>query len=205
MDKQQIRKKLLEERLQLENSFVQEATGLVLKNIKTLSKLEGKVIALYSATRNEVETEPLFTYLKDQAKTLVFPRNYSVPHKKLKFYTVSSLSELKRGKFGILEPEENPQKEVQLSDIHVYFIPGVAFDVMGNRIGYGSGYYDRALSFIGHKTLKIGLVYDFQVMEKVVYQKHDVAMDKVVTEKRIIECSSHLDSERHLKMWAKEK
>ena len=192
MDKQQIRKKLLLQRSELEPGFVQEACSLVLKNIQTLGDIfHGKAIALYSEAHNEIGTLNLFTYLKAHAETIVFPRNYNVPHRELKFYAVSDLNELKLGRFGILEPVENLKKEVSLSDIQVYFIPGVAFDVVGNRIGYGSGYYDRALSFIGRKALKLGLAYDFQIMETIPSQKHDVAMDRIITESRVIECGQN--------------
>src|SRR3989338_9224545 len=147
MDKQQIRKKLLKKRSELEHAFVQEAEGLVLKNTQALLEFfQGQGVALYSSVRNEVETGGLFKYLKDKASTVVFPRNYNVPHKELKFYVVNDLSELNPGPFGILEPKGDPTKEVPLTDIHVYFIPGVAFDVAGHRVWYGSGYYDRALS-----------------------------------------------------------
>ncbi len=206
MDKQQIRNKLLEQRSKLDVEFVHNASAQVLKYIQTLSHFfDDKVIALYSSARHEVQTQDLFHYLQSRAQAIVFPRNYNVPERELKFYSVLSLSDLKKGKFGILEPEENPKHEVSISEIDVYFIPGVVFDILGNRIGYGSGYYDRALSCAGHEALKIGLAYDFQVLEKIPWEAHDVAMDKTVTESRIIECKSCSHDTKDFKVRAKGK
>jgi len=65
-------------------------------------------------------------------------------------------------------------------------VPGVAFDLNLNRIGYGKGYYDRFLSKVSKNVPKIALAYDFQVLESISEGENDIKMDMIITEKRII-------------------
>lgn len=83
-------------------------------------------------------------------------------------------------KFGTEEPKE--YKEI--TDIDVCFLPLVACDLSFNRLGYGKGYYDRFLS--ANACLKIGICYDFQIVDKIDYNLWDVPLDIIITEKRII-------------------
>jgi len=82
---------------------------------------------------------------------------------------------------------------LDIADIDLVIVPGVVFDKSGHRIGYGHGYYDRFLDNlekINKNAVKVGLAYDFQIADKVPIEKHDVPVDKIVTEKRIIRCNT---------------
>lgn len=93
--------------------------------------------------------------------------------------------DFEKGMFGINEPKNKlfTKKE----NIDLVIVPGIAFDEKGNRIGYGKGYYDKFLKDLN--VPKIALAYDFQIIDKVDAQKHDIPMDKIITEKRVIKCS----------------
>ena len=71
------------------------------------------------------------------------------------------------------------------NNIDVILVPGLAFDRNGGRMGFGKGYYDRLLE--SSKAVKIGLCYDFQILEKIPTESHDVPMNFVITEKEILE------------------
>ncbi|RME14124.1 MAG: 5-formyltetrahydrofolate cyclo-ligase [Bdellovibrio sp.] len=87
---------------------------------------------------------------------------------------------LVRNQWGIWEPASN-HDPVALSHCHFVCVPGVAFDREGGRLGYGKGYYDRALQ--GYEGVKIGVAYAQQVSEKPLpLDDHDVLMDALVTE-----------------------
>ena len=75
-------------------------------------------------------------------------------------------------------------REASVSDIDLIIVPGIAFDERCNRCGFGKGYYDRLLS--ESKAVKIGLCYDFQVVDELECDEYDIAMDMVITERRII-------------------
>ena len=71
------------------------------------------------------------------------------------------------------------------TNIDVIIVPGLAFDQSGNRLGFGSGYYDK---FLNSQSIeyKIALAFDFQVVDKIDIIEHDVPMDLIITENRTI-------------------
>lgn len=103
----------------------------------------------------------------------------------LRFIRVASERDFKKGTFGILEPcltgEALPS---DLADIIV--LPGVAFDLSGRRIGYGKGFYDRALHRLEGMGRLVGFCYDFQLVDEIAGEPHDVAVDMVITDRRMI-------------------
>jgi len=104
---------------------------------------------------------------------------------------VERLEQLSPGCFGILEPCRNGVDH-QADEADLIVIPGVAFDQSGHRIGYGKGYYDRFLQHPGRTAGLVGLCHDFQLIEgNIPADRHDIRMELVVTEKRIIRCGSN--------------
>ncbi len=94
---------------------------------------------------------------------------------------VKAISGSVKNFYGIDEPKDYEIVQ-KCPDISV--IPLVACDINGNRIGFGKGYYDKYLA--DKNTIKIGVCYDFQVLDNVPSQEQDVRLDYIVTEKRII-------------------
>ena len=94
---------------------------------------------------------------------------------------------LKKGAYGILEPDLNKCACVAEKDISLVLVPAVSFDSCGHRIGYGKGYYDKWLKSIPIAR-RVGLSYDFQVTDKLPFTKNDLKVSKVLTEKRIVNC-----------------
>lgn len=95
-------------------------------------------------------------------------------------------AKFKKGKFGIREPI-NYKKNNKLKKIEIALIPGIAFDESGNRIGFGGGYFDKFLKKVHCTT--IALAYEFQIIDKVPADEYDIAVDWIVTEKRVIKCA----------------
>lgn len=84
---------------------------------------------------------------------------------------------MKRGdSFGILEPSES--RLVNSDEIGIVIVPGVAFDKDGNRLGRGKGYYDSLLS--DRNVYKVGVCFEFQILEKVATSSHDIKMNKII-------------------------
>jgi 5-formyltetrahydrofolate cyclo-ligase len=92
------------------------------------------------------------------------------------------MRDMARGAYGILEPVSI--KKAEVSDIDLIIVPGIAFDINGGRCGFGKGYYDRLLC--ESKAKKIGLCYDFQLVREIETDEHDIPMDMIITERRII-------------------
>lgn len=137
------------------------------------------VVGLYSPVRNEVFTEEIFTSARHSGKTVAYPR---VRGDLLDFVEVAQRQELVPGAYGILEP--GGVKIVPLAALELIVVPGVAFDFAGHRLGYGKGYYDRFLRE-GRGRL-VGLCFDFQLVAKLPAEVHDVRMDMLVTDERML-------------------
>lgn len=102
-------------------------------------------------------------------------------------YTWSRLgSACQPGAMGIPEPQALDQ--VGLDSVQAAFIPGLAFDLHGGRLGYGGGVYDRLLLQLPEGALRIAVCYDCQVVERVPQEAHDLRMDYLVTPTRMVDC-----------------
>ncbi len=130
---------------------------------------------LYYPHKNEVNTIPIIEELLKLGKRVLLPKvklndNSIVP------ILIDNLNQLKKGFAGIKEPEG---EELDKKYIDVVVIPAVAYDKRGYRLGYGSGYYDRFLS--DYQGLKVGLAYDFQIVEHIPEESHDIPVDLIIT------------------------
>jgi len=138
-------------------------------------------IFTYFSFDNEVSTIELINYSLKQNKKVFVPKILN-NKKELKVGKISSISDLKIGKYNILEPPD--EKVFYKYEFDILFIPGLCFDYKGIRIGRGKGYFDIFLAKV--KGLKIGLCYSFQVFDKLPSDEHDIKMDKLITEKEFI-------------------
>lgn len=91
-------------------------------------------------------------------------------------------STLRLGAFHIEEPEGNDT--VDIDEIEMIIVPAVAYDRNGNRVGRGKGYYDRLLSTT--KATKVGIAYDFQMVDEIDAEPHDVKVDIVITPRGVV-------------------
>jgi len=144
------------------------------------------VLALYAPIHNEAETAAVASEALSAGKSLLYP---AVQGHDIQFRRVGSLSELVPGRFGIPEPAGEPCNP---SDADLIVVPGVAFDVFGRRIGYGKGFYDRALHRLEGSGRLVGFCYDFQLSEAIVGEPHDVTMDLIVTELRVVRVNKNI-------------
>lgn len=147
------------------------------KRIKRMSEyVNAKTIGAYAPLPDEVDITPLMTSPD---------RIFYIPafDEDLGAYRLARMGEtFKRGRFGILEPVDPIFAEKD--EINLIFVPGVAFDQAGHRIGRGGGFYDRLLP--QYKAIRAGICFDFQCLEKIPTESHDCRMDLLITESRIL-------------------
>jgi len=143
-------------------------------------------VMLYLPMNTEVDTAPLALRCFQQGKTVCAPR-MDWEHRRMtpvELSTFDTPCEVRQ--HGVKEPAEG--RPVPLEEIDVIVTPGIAFDVMLGRLGRGAGFYDRFLSQPGlrAKAKRCGICFDFQVVERLPVETHDVALDAIVTERRVI-------------------
>jgi 5-formyltetrahydrofolate cyclo-ligase len=85
------------------------------------------------------------------------------------------------GSYGIMEPKLEKRKKIELNEIGLALVPGLAFDRTGNRLGRGQGYYDRFLSLLPKQVKCVGLAFDFQVLDQIPVSDSDIRLDLIVT------------------------
>lgn len=184
--KRDIRAALLRAREHVDPKVAQELGEVIARNVKSLQQFQhAKVIHTYvSSKKNEVDTRTLIEDALKSGKRVVVPVT-NVDLERLDHSEIFSLDELRPGTFGILEP--TMIRPINLALVDLVLVPVVGVDRKGNRIGFGKGYYDRFLKII--RKPRIALAYAFQVLEEVPKGQDDVAVDFVVTEKEIIQCT----------------
>jgi len=137
-------------------------------------------IALYAALEGEVPSRPLFDALLALGKPCLFPR--ALEPRALAFAVVADWSELRPGRYGVLEPPAQAAV-IRPEEGDLVLVPGVAFDRAGNRLGRGQGCYDRAFPPAAPRPpLLIGVAYQLQLVDAVPHGETDRRMDAVVTE-----------------------
>lgn len=138
-------------------------------------------VGLYWAVRGELPTRGIFHRLSQEGRSLCLPR---LGAEGLEFAEARDESDLVPGAWGILEPDPR-LPVVPIEGLTDLLVPGVAFDLKGGRLGWGKGYYDRALKdFRGRRW---ALAYDFQVLDSIPTDERDEAVERIVTERRVIE------------------
>lgn len=140
-----------------------------------------RCLALYSAIHNEVLTETVSIRAIESGKTLVYPR---IKNNDLVFVEVRSSDDLAPGAFGVLEPQGD--NTIPADSLDLVIVPGVAFDLVGHRLGYGRGFYDRALAVCRADCVKLGFAYDSQLLAALPAAEHDQTLSVLMTESRTL-------------------
>ncbi|AHI54030.1 5-formyltetrahydrofolate cyclo-ligase [Spiroplasma sabaudiense Ar-1343] len=162
---------------------IEKESEVIAKEAITLIKNSNfKVIGIYISNPREVGTTAIINYCFQQNILVACPRiNEDFT---MTFYQILNLeNEIeKHHKFSVNQPKKIT--EVPLSTIEVFFVPLVAFDNLNNRLGRGKGYYDRLLSSISDKVLKVGLGFSWQQSKnQLPISVNDVRLDQIIIPK----------------------
>lgn len=167
-----------------------ERIGKSKKIAETLFSLtefkKAKLVLFYASTKHEVHTHEMIESALMAGKRVAVPLT-DMKRRCLSISEVKCLKDLAPGHFGILEPTKETFRQVSPQSVDLVIVPGIAFDLKGNRIGYGMGFYDSLLRQMPHAKA-IALAFDFQVVDEIPAEAHDVRVHKVVTEQRLVEC-----------------
>jgi 5-formyltetrahydrofolate cyclo-ligase len=180
--KEKIRKQVLDARSQLTPEQRRAKSAEIEAKLFRLPEYRAaSVVLFYASFRSEVETHHMIRRALAEGKRVVLPR---VKGKELELFEIKSFDkDVLPGAWGIPEPDSSRQAE--LKDLGLIVVPGAAFDEKGNRIGYGAGFYDKLLPLYTGRTA--ALAFELQIVPDAPADLHDIPMQKIVTEKRIID------------------
>ncbi len=192
-EKKKIRDHLRRSRQRLTQDEVQGLSAAVCQQAQRLPHFQNaSSIGLYLSTDNEVDPSPLLLAALQSDKAVFLPVVDRERHS-VHFVPYREGDPLVVGAFGIREPLQRSPVLPCITDLDLLFLPLVAFDPGGWRLGYGGGYYDRLLArdkrATGQKPLLIGLAYPFQAVPALPHAAHDIPMDWVITDRGCLACS----------------
>jgi 5-formyltetrahydrofolate cyclo-ligase len=176
----------------LRNSMPRDAiaarSGRIVERLEALPSIEAaRCVALFwpIETKNEVDLRALDARLRAAGKAIAYPAIDSET-RVMTFRLVQDPGELEERGLGFQEPAAAaPEPDA----IDVIVVPALQLDARGHRIGYGAGFYDRALPRFSPPALKVGVAFDFQLIAEVPVTEGDVALDLVVTDDKVLEPS----------------
>jgi len=162
--------------------------------LEQLSRLHSfrtsKRIACYLPNDGEIDTGPVINWILQNNKACYLPVLSRVCGNRLRFAAVDYSTDMGLNQFGIPEPVTRLRELVSATHLDMVLLPLVGFDIYGNRIGMGGGYYDRSLQLLRHrrhwhKPRLFGLAHEMQKLEKIAVQPWDVPLQGIVTDEKI--------------------
>jgi len=160
---------------------------------------ESPAVLLYSATADEVDTEPIRAAAEEHGIHLYYPR-LQRGRKDIEFVRVAPGELLQAGAWGINEPLGNERFRPGASGL--LLVPGVGFDRSGTRLGRGGGHYDRAIRRHRPPVTVVALAFALQVVPPLPRCEWDESVDLIVTEQEVVECvvASTRQATRHARV-----
>ena len=175
MDKKELRKKIRDLKRTIdERQIYVRSTRLAELFYETDAYRNAKTIYGYLPYNQEVRTVPMLERALTDGKRVAVPKVYG---DEMRFIYMTDLSLVEKNDMGIPEPvADGPVGDDPTA---LVLMPGLAFTKKGDRMGYGGGYYDKFLQAEpDHPT--VALCYDFQMMESLPVQDHDIPVDLVL-------------------------
>ena len=179
--KKLVRRRVLERRDRLSTEQQERLSASIRERFVALPEvLAANTVMCFVSFRSEVLTGPIIRWCLAQGKAVVVPRVMAPRH--MEAFALTDLEkDLSPGSFGIPEPREGLER-VPPRRIDVVIVPGSVFDLSGDRLGYGGGFYDSFLPRLRRGVPRVAIAFELQVLDDVPEEHHDLPMDLLVTE-----------------------
>jgi len=185
--KNSLRQEVLAKRDAISQAARQAFTVDLLVNISSLPEWKkANTVLLYLGIKTEFDPTPLVEAALSMEKTVVLPRILKAENR-LEIRQIQSLDQdLVSGVWGLREPDPSSCPEIEPAKLDFVLVPGVAFDLQGNRMGYGAGFYDRLLSDQRLVAPRISAFFSEQLVDQVPHEAHDLPVDIMVMPRQIL-------------------
>ena len=139
-----------------------------------------KTILFYASFDGEVETFEMMRRAQQLRKKIALPFILKEEKKIIPTLVDNLTEDLRPGPYGIRQPRLDKQNSIREDELDLLIIPGIAFDKSNRRLGRGAGYYDRFLANLSKDIPSFGLGFDFQIVDHLPHQEHDVPLSRVI-------------------------
>lgn len=185
LNKKNIREEIIDKRNNLILDIKQNYDSLIFEEIiNSEIYKKSKKIFTYISFGSEVDTIKLINYSFSNNKEVYVPK-INKQTKDMIALKIHNFNNMSVDKWGIIEPNSVDKTNIG-TDFDLIIMPGIAFDKQGNRIGYGGGYYDKYISKLNNASNLLALAYDFQIIQDIESESHDIKVDFILTNKGFI-------------------
>lgn len=185
LNKKNIREEIIDKRNNLILDIKQNYDSLIFEEIiNSEIYKKSKKIFTYISFGSEVDTIKLINYSFSNNKEVYVPK-INKQTKDMIALKIHNFNNMSVDKWGIIEPKSVDKANIG-TDFDLIIMPGIAFDKQGNRIGYGGGYYDKYISKLNNASNLLALAYDFQIIQDIESESHDIKVDFILTNKGFI-------------------
>ncbi|WP_047152423.1 5-formyltetrahydrofolate cyclo-ligase [Aneurinibacillus tyrosinisolvens] len=187
--KKQIRKQILAMRGAAELEERAKWSRTVAEKLLSLPEIqEARLLFSFLSFGDEVNLDVFINACYQEGKKIYVPKT-DVAQKVMTPYRFEGWDSLKKGVYGIREPLAGQAEQWNGEKFDVILVPGVAFTPVGERLGYGGGFYDRFLGGIEQLPPLFAPCFDMQVVSSLPVEKHDQKVNRIITEKEVYICS----------------
>lgn len=181
-NKNLIRKRILNLlRNQKEEDRIRKSLVILEKLFAAPEFQRAKRILFYAAFDGEVDTFEMMKRSQKLGKHIALP-TINLDEKKIIPMLVHDLDkDLVPGPYGIKQPGYKAEDALDLTEIDLFVVPGLAFDNDRHRLGRGAGYYDRFLAGLPCDIPSVGIAFDFQIVDALPHQAHDIPLSRIIT------------------------
>ncbi|GBE15268.1 MAG TPA: 5-formyltetrahydrofolate cyclo-ligase [Proteobacteria bacterium] len=185
--KERVRERMKKIRQGLSHSQIRRGSQAVAG--KALSRDDVRsadLFCTYASVGGEIETDEIILSLIEEGKTVAVPdwegwRTGSG----LRIIQINGARDLLTDQRIVPQPRIRMDRIIPVERVDIFFVPGLAFDLSGNRIGMGGGYFDRLLALASPSSIMLGLAHDFQVIENLPTGDRDIPVNHVITPRRV--------------------
>ena len=189
-EKKRIRQTIRQQRRSLNPLQQKIAAKELFKNaVKSQLFIRHRHIALYLSSDGEIDTRYILSFLKKTPSKIYLPTIHPLNKHQIVFCRFRNFANLTKNRFGISEPHFSSKDLIAAQNLSLVLFPLVAFDSMGNRLGMGGGFYDKAFKFklgaANSPPRLIGLAHDFQKQKQLPTEPWDIKLHGVMTDKKM--------------------
>ncbi|MCF7972239.1 MAG: 5-formyltetrahydrofolate cyclo-ligase [Phycisphaerae bacterium] len=186
MDKAQLRKRLRNDLMNMSPEARAQKSQRACLNLVSFSLFqEASTIMIFLSLEYEIDTAKAIEQAWAQGKTVAVPRISSAHNRTMECVGIKSFQEeFSVNSFGLRHPVS--QAIVPMEEIDLVVAPGLGFDLQGNRLGQGGGYYDRFLCAPQLSATRCGFAFEEQIITGIPTHDHDQAMEFLVTDKQSV-------------------
>jgi 5-formyltetrahydrofolate cyclo-ligase len=182
ISKQELRERIITLlRNQEEKKRLSKSLQIKDKLFKMQEFVRSQTILFYASFDGEVETADMIVEAQKLGKKITLPLLEKGSRIITPVLLEGETSKLTKGPYGIKQPKKKHEHVVELDEIDMIIVPGIAFDKNRNRLGRGAGYYDRLLERVSSSTPTVGIAFDFQIVDQIPHlEEHDRTVSHLI-------------------------